>query len=758
MASNPTSGGGGSTSPVFKVIGEPNFYDATANALGRYVAANTLNYASDISCGGGFCYVVDYYSSRILVFAGAPSSGNVPIAALGQPDLTSSLFNRGQSYSSASTLNYPGSVLVSGSKLIVYDEGNGRVLIWNSLPIVSGAPADVVVGQSDFVSNQYNQGLAAPTAATLSWGYGLAVSGGKLIVSDSGNNRVLVYGSIPTANGASASLVIGQSDFVSDGVNQGGATAANTLSSPNGVRVAASGQLLISDGGNNRVLIYQSFPSASGTGADYEIGQADLTSGSANRGGASPTAATLNFPGSVLDNGGALYVVDSNNNRVLYYSSIPTSNGASATAVLGQSSATAAASCPSSANASCMGYPFGLTISGGKLYVADGSDNRILVYNAAPTSNVPANDVYGQGDFSTISANRASVPNPYGFSWSGYVAELLDRWLLINDRDNNRITIWDKNNLAAGAQYVVGQPDLHSNSANRGGSVDASGLSYPHAVAASSSQFFVADSGNNRVLVYDATNLSLGESASFVVGQVSPTGNLGNQGGAAGPNTISSPYGIDVYLNQLFVLDSGNCRVLVYNLPITSNAPTPVKVIGQPDYTTTACPVDQQHPNNNSGIHVDANFMVTMGGDRALFFTQPLGSGLINASGVMGESSYTASVSAATEGDDNFGGGAESSAVYAGGYYLLTDKNNGRVLAFSGVPTPGVGMVADFVLGQADFVSSNYTPGLPDGSGPLDFDGVTGLAVDQDNLYVAEAWGDRVDVIPLALLPTLLHH
>jgi hypothetical protein len=93
---------------------------------------------------------------------------------------------------------------IAGGKLIVADPLNHRVLIWNQVPRQSGTqsaaiPADVVVGQVDFVSSTPGAG-----AAQMNGPNSVAVLNGKLVVSDTGNARVLVFKQIPTANGTPA--------------------------------------------------------------------------------------------------------------------------------------------------------------------------------------------------------------------------------------------------------------------------------------------------------------------------------------------------------------------------------------------------------------------------------------------------------------------------------------------------------------------------------------------------------------------------
>ena len=120
---------------------------------------------------------------------------------LGQTDNSNTGRNAGDSVN-ASSLQYPSGVWTNGKKLIVADAWNHRVLIWHSMPTKNGQPADVVLGQMDFESNQPNiMGLGKiPTAHTLYWPYGVFSDGNHLWVADTGNRRVLFYNKIPEAN------------------------------------------------------------------------------------------------------------------------------------------------------------------------------------------------------------------------------------------------------------------------------------------------------------------------------------------------------------------------------------------------------------------------------------------------------------------------------------------------------------------------------------------------------------------------------
>jgi secreted PhoX family phosphatase len=137
-----------------------------------------------------------------------------------------------------------------------------------------------VLGQGDFVHGSSNQGgavgqntLSGPTAAAFD-------SAGNMWVPDSNNNRVLEF-LPPFINNMNASLVLGQVDFSHGSSNQGGASpTAATLNSPHQVAFDSSGRLLVTDSSNNRTLVFVP-PFVNGMSATLVLGQGTLTSSAA---------------------------------------------------------------------------------------------------------------------------------------------------------------------------------------------------------------------------------------------------------------------------------------------------------------------------------------------------------------------------------------------------------------------------------------------------------------------------------------------
>jgi hypothetical protein len=180
-------------------------------------------------------------------------------------------FTSGSGTTTSSGLRFPVDAIIYQSKLIVADASNHRVLIWNAVPTTNGSVADIVIGQSNFTIGSANAGGSA-NASTVSSPAGLFVSNGKLFVSDTGNHRILVFNSIPTSNGASADLVIGQSDFTSVSANRGNVNPGlDSLNYPAQITVY-SGKLIVADRANHRILIWNSVPTTNGASAHVVIG------------------------------------------------------------------------------------------------------------------------------------------------------------------------------------------------------------------------------------------------------------------------------------------------------------------------------------------------------------------------------------------------------------------------------------------------------------------------------------------------------
>jgi hypothetical protein len=154
----------------------------------------------------------------------------------------------------AETLNRPTSVWSDGVKLIVADRNNHRVLIWDTFPTDDFEAPDHVLGQADFISGDPNAGLASPTASTLADPMSVDVSeSGQIAVVDRSNHRVLVWNAFPSARTAPADQVIGQPGPLAGAESP---ASIRTLDAPSGVRFDGR-NMIVTDTGNNRVLVFR---------------------------------------------------------------------------------------------------------------------------------------------------------------------------------------------------------------------------------------------------------------------------------------------------------------------------------------------------------------------------------------------------------------------------------------------------------------------------------------------------------------------
>lgn len=338
-------------------------------------------------------------------------------ASTGLPDSTADRvlgqagFNTNSPGTSATTLNGPAGIAVApptapnAGRLFVAEYLNHRVLSWPSAAAFSnGQAADLVLGQADFTSGSgalAQNRFYGPEAAVVD-------ASGSLWVADTENNRVLRFDP-PFSDGMNASLVLGQPNFDTDNnPNQGGGVAANTLYYPRGLALDTAGNLYVADDANHRVLRF-SPPFASNMEASLVIGQANFSSGDANRGGVAGQNTLYNPKGIAVDMVGNLYVAEYWNHRVTRYAP-PLSDGMNASGVYGQPDFTTTDENYGGIGAGSLWKPIDIAVSpgGGTLFVTDQGNVRLLGY-ASPLSDLVADQVYGQPDFTSATPNNGGI-------------------------------------------------------------------------------------------------------------------------------------------------------------------------------------------------------------------------------------------------------------------------------------------------------------------------------------------------------------
>lgn len=374
-------------------------------------------------------------------------------------------------------------------------------------PLLDAAGARIVLG-SKMLSGSLIEPIV-PAADTLFGPRGahLAAMQGPLFVSDTGHHRLLIWNSTPELSHTPADLVIGQPDFSSEGRNAKAAVGPATLNVPTGV-AAREGVLAVADAWNHRVLIWHGYPSRSNQPADVVLGQADFSCGLANRGSSTASAESLNWCYGVALSDGALYVADTGNRRVLRWNRVPQSSGFPADLVLGQADfASRDENAGHPANAMSMRWPHAVVSHRGMLAVADAGNNRIMIWSRTPEQNgTPCSFVLGQRACTGVDHNQAAyyptaatLNMPYGLT-------VLDGCLVAADTANSRLVGYRADGLEMGssAHRLAGQLTFVDKGDNRWGVQRRDSLCWPYGISASGSTLTIADSGNNRVLLWEA--------------------------------------------------------------------------------------------------------------------------------------------------------------------------------------------------------------------------------------------------------------
>ncbi len=299
----------------------------------------------------------------------------------------------GFTYSAANLIDdrgvhFAGAVAVDRSsipnRIYVADSDNSRVLAWaDAGAFVSGAPADLVLGQPDAFSSACNAG--GVSATSLCYPYTIAVDGvGNLYVGDFLNNRVLEYDT-PFESDTTADRVFGQGGSFVTGTCNAGGLSATSLCNPAGVAVDGAGNLYVAEYGNSRILEYDT-PLVSDTTADRVFGQGgSFVTNACNGGGVSATS-LCNPLGVAVDGAGNLYVVEYNNNRVLEYDT-PLVSDTTADRVFGQGGSFVTNACNGGGvSATSLCNPAGVGVDGaGNLYIAEYGNSRVLEYDTPLT-------------------------------------------------------------------------------------------------------------------------------------------------------------------------------------------------------------------------------------------------------------------------------------------------------------------------------------------------------------------------------------
>ena len=587
----------------------------------------------------------------------------------------------------------------------------------------------------------------------------------RFFVSDSTNNRVLVYtlNSDDTFPNLVPDYVLGQANFYAN-------SAANTavgLNAPQGLAYdATNNRLFVAESTGNRVKVYDVTAITNGESAVNVLGQADFTSlASAN------TAGGMSAPiGLAYDSTNSrLFVSESTGNRVKVWNVSAITDGEDAVSILGQTLFTTATAATTLAG---MNVPQGIAYdsTNSRLFVAQSTANRVTVYDVtAITDGENAINVLGQALFTVATAANTAIGmnSPRGVAY-----DATNKVLYVSDASANRVKQFNVDPLVLisgntgtdgpSATKVLGQALFTTTTA----ATTVAGLSSPRGVTydSTNSRLYVVDTTNNRIMVWNVASITDGEDAVDAMGQYDqtsfsdPVPVYTKSGANDGVNIFgfSSPVGLAINYtsHQMFVSDTTNNRVLVYNLDSNNNFidKIPDYVLGQPNFYSNTAAVTVSGLSTPRGLSIDetnnrlfvANSHSTSGGRITVY---NLADGITNgedAVNVLGQADFTSSVAAATQA----GIRRPISLTYdstENRLFVIDQTTNHRLLVYD-VSSITNGEDAVNVLGQADFTSSGSatTQSRLATPGGVSYDSI------HKRLFVSDGGNNRILVFDLS--------
>ncbi len=609
---NATSFANGQQADV--VLGQPDFFTTLPSGPSQSTTATTsITAPTGVAVDShGNVYVVDTGNNRILRFPQpfVQTAAQTPDIAIGQASFTTNGANQGGISASTLAFTSNGAVFAAfiafdgAGNLWVADAGNNRVLRFNASVLAtgthaaSGPPADLVLGQPDFVSNAYTPPANPATSTTaFTTPTGIAFdTAGRLFVEESistQRGRILVW-TPPFVSSRPAGRILGVD---TSSIPPPPAVGPTQLAQSPGGLFAIGNGIGVADTNDSRILIFppveQWTPNTTFQTATGVAGQFNLFSGLANQGLPVPNASTLALPNAAVFFNSELYVTDSGNNRVV----VMPQNGDSfgpATRVLGQDAMNLNSpnlvegrefDFQSLANPGIdAGIAIDLTSSPPHLYVADTYNNRILGYSDLRkiATGAKADIVIGQPDFQrtliNYPSNNPTAPNSSGLSIPIGLAVDPQGNLYVADTGNSRVLRFP----APFANYTPGTPEQADLVLGQAGFTGARitdptnrTMAAPYGLAfAYAGGLMVSDVGLNRVLYFGVPpqNLTSGMAATGVLGQP----DFNSSGSGSGPGQLNLPHHISIDTDdRLYVADSGNGRVSIFNHGPTSPPGTP---------------------------------------------------------------------------------------------------------------------------------------------------------------------------------------
>ncbi len=346
-------------------------------------------------------------------------------------------------------------------------------------------------------------------------------------------------------------------------------------------------------------------------------------------------------------------------------------------------------------------------------FVADQQNNRVLVFNTAKvTTGMSPSNVLGQPNFTSTTAifppTQSGLNLPYGVAYDA----VNDR-LFVTEFGNNRVLVFNTASITNGmnAANVLGEPTFGS----FGPATTQSKMWQPRGIAYDrlKNQLFVADTVNTRVLVFNTSTITNGMNAANVLGQADFT----SKNPAITQSGMIFPMGVacDPINKRLFVADTNNSRVLIFDTSAITNGMQASNVLGQINFTSANSATSQSGMNNPSGVAYDDTndllYVVDSYNNRVLVFDATAVVNGMNASYVLGQAVFTSNATGVTLSNVNLGAFNSAVASDPGNNRLfVSDPGNNRILMFDVCPPSHINQPPSVSIGSPQNGTSFTAP------------------------------------------------
>ena len=233
----------------------------------------------------------------------------------------------------------------------------------------------------------------------------------------------------------------------------------------------------------------------------------------------------------------------------------------------------------------CFGPRGSLLHPDGSFWICDTGHCRLLGWKQVPKDDMQEADwVIGQPNFFNEGRNANGAVNATSLNVPTGICALGDQGIAVADAWNNRVLLYWNTPAASHtpADTVLGQVDFSEGMPNHGGEVvSGNTMHWPFGVSYIDSQLFVTDSKNRRILIWDSLPEQDGQAADRVLGQDDLTRHDENGGVDTGASGYCWPHSVCLWQGNLCVADAGNNRILIYEGMPKHNNETGKYVLGQ---------------------------------------------------------------------------------------------------------------------------------------------------------------------------------